>query len=365
MSRQVSTYLDSLRLLAALLVVIGHVDTHLALGLPRWIAGQAGEAVAVFFVLSGFFMRFVTTGRERDWRAYGAARAARMISVVPLALLFTLACDHVGWRFAPDLYAGRSFFNPHTGLGDIGSALSFTNERWFHHVVVGSNEPYWSLGFEVPFYIGYALIVFLHGRSRALALTIWTLFFGPRILIYAPLWALGVLAFELLNARGRSFSLGRVSGGVLFFGSFAAYGLWRLTLGPNPAIFVVGEIAPTARSVLYFTTVGAIAVANIAGFAALASGVGDPPRRLAATIRWLAGASFTLYLVHQPVLLAAVALSRVLLPDGAWQIVVPIGATIAVVLALAELGERRKAFYSTLVDRMIGHLRPAERRLAA
>ena len=54
-----SIYLDLLRLVAAFEVVLGHARHFVMPGLPGFISGHTGEAVAVFFVLSGFVIAFV------------------------------------------------------------------------------------------------------------------------------------------------------------------------------------------------------------------------------------------------------------------------------------------------------------------
>ncbi len=75
-----------------------------------------------------------------------------------------------------------------------------------------------------------------------------------------------------------------------------------------------------------------------------------PPLGAAATrvIRWLAGGSFTLYLVHQPLLLLASALiepveSRVTMAVAATM------AVLGVCTLLAECAERRKHVYAEML----------------
>ena len=67
-----------------------HLPIFLAGEIP-FVSQHAGNtAVCVFFVLSGFVMRYVTVTRVTTGRAYWIDRVSRMYSVVIPALLFTV-----------------------------------------------------------------------------------------------------------------------------------------------------------------------------------------------------------------------------------------------------------------------------------
>jgi peptidoglycan/LPS O-acetylase OafA/YrhL len=76
------------------------------------------------------------------------------------------------------------------------------------------------------------------------------------------------------------------------------------------------------------------------------------PAPLARAIRWIAGASFTLYLTHLPIILALCAIFPALKATVAGQWIIALVAIICAFL-LAELGERRKRWYRGLVIRML------------
>jgi hypothetical protein len=63
--------------------------------------------------------------------------------------------------------------------------------------------------------------------------------------------------------------------------------------------------------------------------------------RVEYVIRWLAGASFTIYLINEPLLVLAAALS----PDMLGARLISVVLVLCLVLVLAELGERRKYQY--------------------
>src|SRR5687767_2567168 len=88
-----SVYLDLVRFLAAVLVVLLHfrqfgiASGEAALSIPT----MGREAVVAFFVLSGFVIAHTTRARRQDARDYAVARAARLYSVALPVLLVAFA----------------------------------------------------------------------------------------------------------------------------------------------------------------------------------------------------------------------------------------------------------------------------------
>ena len=195
LSHNLSVYLDLLRLLAAMAVFFGHARDYTTPWLPSLIASEARDAVAVFFVLSGFVISFVVNEKEHSWRAYLTARAARIYSVAVLALLITLVCDTIGTLYNPNRYFELRFYNSGNWI-DLFKNITFLNELWFQHSVFGTNGPYWSLGFEVWYYIFFGLIYFLPVRFKLPAVVLWILVCGPKIALYLPLWLMGVIVYN-------------------------------------------------------------------------------------------------------------------------------------------------------------------------
>src|ERR1700761_1583770 len=97
LTREASLYLDVVRIAAALLVFLAHFAEPWASGKLFWQIGPFnGDAVIVFFVLSGFVIAHATTQNERSAAVYFVNRASRMYSVAVPAIVLTLACDFVG-----------------------------------------------------------------------------------------------------------------------------------------------------------------------------------------------------------------------------------------------------------------------------
>ena len=133
LSRNVSIYLDLLRLVAAFAVFLGHANSFFFPGthyMP-FILGHQREAVAVFFVLSGFVIRFVVIEKEGDWTKYLIARLARIYSVAILAVFLTLIVDTLGIHYNSSYYNSALFYAP-ASIGSALKYLSFTKSNLVH-----------------------------------------------------------------------------------------------------------------------------------------------------------------------------------------------------------------------------------------
>jgi peptidoglycan/LPS O-acetylase OafA/YrhL len=109
MPKNISLYLDALRLLAAVAVFLAH-DGGLIRHIP-YMGINGPEAVACFFVLSGFVITFVGNHAEATLTEYAVARIARIYPVAVLAMLVTFIADRIGLLSAPQNYLGQSYFD--------------------------------------------------------------------------------------------------------------------------------------------------------------------------------------------------------------------------------------------------------------
>jgi len=354
----VSLHLDLLRLIASLAVVVGHARSLILPCLPNRYFDNGPEAVAAFFVLSGLVISYVTLDRgERDWRSYAIARISRIGSVVIIALPLLFLVDQIGFVIAPDIYLAQPWFDPGFHFLTWLRALTFTNEVWFSHSVLGSNEPYWSLGFEVPYYLLFGVFTFMTGGRRLVAILLWSLCFGIKIIAYLPLWLMGVGLYRILRSISKPNRamgvLASLTGliGLLLLRSFKN----TLLLTVPMRIFAPTGILDFTLSVYYYSLFGALFALHIFGTSLL---FGEAGAKSAITgrgerlIRWLAGGSFTIYVVHLPLLL----LAKGLLPEvssrpaeGALVLL----AVIAASLLLAEAGERRKDRVRAVLQRLL------------
>ncbi len=348
MSRNTSIYLDLLRLLAAFSVFLDHSRAFVVPELPAVLASYGAEAVAVFFVLSGFVISYVAAEKEKYWKSYAIARISRIYPVALVAIIVTTIADIYGNHVNSDQYyllnQQFNFYKPDTGEALI-RYLTFTNQIWFSHFVYGTDEPYWSLGFEVWYYLLFGLIIFCPVERRTLIVCLAMLICGPKIVMYFPLWLLGHVAFKsLTNAN-----IERRSAGLIWVASIFMLIVFVDKIFVRPTdIFHTWPPIQELKNLFYFYTIGIIVVVNIIAFDSFAKGREIWTAWQGKAIKWIAGASFTLYLAHQPLEVLICALY----PDiggrpgfGALTLVF----ILAVVFGLAELGERRKSFFKSLI----------------
>jgi peptidoglycan/LPS O-acetylase OafA/YrhL len=351
----VSVFLDLLRLGAALLVLVGHMGAVYRLDLPDIIGHSAKEGVAIFFVLSGFVIGFVATSKEPDWRSFARARALRMYSVVPLAIVVVIVCHAIGARVNPALYEVRPIGDTTLGGALVGRApgwlpvlryLTFTNEIWFDRSVIATGAPFWSLGFEAAYYVAFALCRYGRGAWRWVLPLAWLALCGPRIAAAFPLWLLGVAAWHLVRLSWR---IGAATGGVVLLALAVAAIAWRKWAGVAAApLFEWPAPGMLAASMAYYLQLGVLVAAIIVVFAACTPRERSIwPAWAERAIRYGAASSFTLYIAHLPIMVLTVAI----FPGGigsAAGAAMATGFSVLATFALAGLGERRKHFYARL-----------------
>jgi len=199
-----SVMLDIIRVTAAVVVAYGHLtQLYFSTGWQNR-TDAARDSVAVFFILSGFVIRYVTVRRPETIQRYLIDRASRIYSIAIPALLLTWIGDSIALHVNPAFYA--SFVgNYHYALARILANLAFCGQLWNYPIETLSNAPYWSINYEVAYYIGYAILFYLRGKKQFLSFVIFCLIVGPRILFLAPLWIAGCVIHDLYqkwNAEG-------------------------------------------------------------------------------------------------------------------------------------------------------------------
>ena len=339
MNRSTSLYLDLLRPMAALVVLLSHVSqTALTDGQLMIFAYTGTEAVDIFFVLSGFVIAHVCATREGDWRDYAISRATRIYSVAMPALLLTAAVDAIGLAHDRSVYeAGYQAFTP----GLVLRSVLFLGEQWNSHRFPGSDGPYWSLGFEVWYYVAFGVFMFAPRGWRWIGAAATLAFVGPKVAVLFPIWLVGVLSYRLC-AEGR---VGSRLGWLLLAAPIVAFVVYQTFADPHQQQFsnlwwTADRIEAVGRDYL----IALMFATHIVGFAAVSKTFAPWLERSARTIRWLAGATFSIYLVHLPIMHVITALSPwpKASPLTLWLI---LGVTPLVCLVFAELFERRKSLW--------------------
>jgi peptidoglycan/LPS O-acetylase OafA/YrhL len=335
MTPSLSIFLDLMRILAAGAVFLSHASWHDHTGGLMWqLSGIGREAVDVFFVLSGFVVS--ETAARTTAGGYALSRSARIASVAVPALLLTWLLDTIGQAADPALYHG--FCCGPATLPFLRNAF-FLGDVW-SHVAPGSNIPWWSLGYEVWYYAIFGAAIFVPRPWGMLAAAALLLAAGPNIAILFPLWLLGLAARSWCQAGGWGGPWALLAGllGIVLATAFNQrigniydpFDLTSARLGDYAQDYLIG---------LLFTL-------------ALAGARSTPMRLPGRPIRWLAGATFTLYLTHLPMIRATVALSP--WPASSWPTRALVLLAIPLIaLALAELTERRKPLWRAALQHLI------------
>jgi peptidoglycan/LPS O-acetylase OafA/YrhL len=326
-----SVHLDLIRGVAALAVMFGHLRglffvvfplaSHKSLVVSALYAvtGYGHEAVMIFFALSGFFIGASVLDsvvkQTWSWRNYFVNRVTRLQLVLFPALLLGLLWDQIGMRVpqAAALYYGGidNFFLPSVALRSTVPVF-FGNLFFLQSIVspaFGSNSPLWSISYEFWYYILFPALALtaISGagiRKRLLYGGLFLLLFwfvGSQVRLYFPIWLAGAVVGRLRRVTG---SVRRetqlvlsVAAGLIFFGVLAWVRTHRLS-SDLLSDYLVGS----AFTLLLFAVV--LGSRN------------DVSSAYARITKKLSGFSYTLYLVHFPVLLLLYGLLE---PKGKWQ----------------------------------------------
>lgn len=294
-------YLDSLRFGAALVVVLSHFAyPRFSEGRWLWIRelNLGSDAVVVFFVLSGLVISHSVQRKAGQPGQYAFDRLSRLISVAVPALLVGFVLDRVGAAFAPEIYRGFQY-NPLPLWETLVRGLTFSNEWAGLETRLGSNGPYWSLSYEAAYYGLFGIAVYTRGVARWALLSIGALVVGLNVLLLMPCWLFGVaLQRKLADGwlPGRKVAMALALAPVAMYAVSLALGLpqWLSSLYP------AGEWGLRFSDEFVWNFYLAMLVtAHLAGMAALSA---EKSPSFEKPVRWLAGGSFSLYLVHYPAL---------------------------------------------------------------
>ena len=313
--------------------------------------GSAGvQAVDVFFVLSGFVIAHVCATREQDVYNYIISRAARIYSVAVPALLLTAVVDAIGIRENAAAYHG-SYQALSPGL--VFRSIFFIGEQWNAHRFPGSNGPYWSLGFEVWYYVAFGAFVFIPHQWRWVSAMAVLAFIGPKVALMFPAWLMGVAVYRLCAARIIPQHVGWI---LLILPLILMSGFELLPHSPLQQFTSVTLDLDRFRSTGQDYLIAALFSAHLIGFSTV-SGTFDPwLERHARGIRWIAGATFTLYLAHLPIMHLLAAISP--WPQSSlWTLCLLLTVTPLMCLAFAEVSERRKDIWRRLIVNGLSILR--------
>lgn len=268
MDRNLSIYLDGLRFIAALWVAVSHLGYSgvITPELAGFLPHSGRDAVVIFFVLSGFVIAYVATVRETTAVAFCAARAARIYSVVIPILCLTLILDFCGRELSHEIYAPfeYQYFQLYKY---VPFHLAFMGEHWFMMDRPFTLEPYWSLSYEVWYYVLFFVFAYFKGWRRLLFITAGLVVIGHKLWLLLPVWASGVVLYRFHERFPISPRLARsvVVGTVVIYLSYASFGWREIMIDAGQRLVGAGPNDPlgSAREYLSDYCVGVLVCLNI------------------------------------------------------------------------------------------------------
>jgi peptidoglycan/LPS O-acetylase OafA/YrhL len=305
--KQFSRYLDLLRVIAALLVLVAHLSDPAITDGTITLPNQIGySAVMIFFVLSGYVISYVATEREFTLSDFAVSRIARLYSVVIPALIVTMLADIIVLHARPffmadELVDGIPTYQYEKWPKYIIMNLLFANNTWW----VGretefSNGVYWSMCFEVYYYVIFAVAFYLKSVNRAVLLLLTLSIIGPEPILHFQLWMFGYLVYRL----HRNCEMPVVLARLLFCITMAliAFDLMtdlNLRIDDQLDFLTNGWVSTSfMRRVTGDTLTGLLVALNILAARYTAWGFGP----LGRWVTYLASFTFALYLMHGPLL---------------------------------------------------------------
>jgi peptidoglycan/LPS O-acetylase OafA/YrhL len=219
-----SAVLDVIRWIAALAVVLTHLNDQMFLSLQetpaashtlafmmwKFVSASGNEAVIVFFVISGYLVggaalaEFLKNG-DLQLSRYLLRRGARLYTVLVPALVIGAALDIIGSQLSGGSSVYASTLH-HLSVGGFLGNLVFLQTLFVE--TFGSNDALWSLTNEFFYYLMCGLTFYALSKNRsqlqrsALLLLLggiaWLIF--PKILLFGTLWLLG-MAIRVMPLR--------------------------------------------------------------------------------------------------------------------------------------------------------------------
>ncbi len=361
MNSATSLYLDLVRFSAAMVVLFSHASSqHLSGGMLWEVGGYGMEAVVVFFVLSGFVIGYAAEERERSARNYVINRMARIYSVVLPALVLTFALDAIGRSVDPVIYTNWYPYVPDHMISQALNSVFFTNEFWFNHVTPGMNRPYWSLGYEVPYYVAFGIAMF---APRAIALpgaAAVMVAAGPNVASLFPMWLLGHLSYRICAKR----PLGRWAGVVLW--SCSIVGLMVVLFPSRDRYPLFGDFSLERTQLndrAHFYVVALLFALNIVAFHGASPLFGRPLQAISKPIRWMGQTTFALYLFHIPIMQFIVAVAPWPVTSMITRSLLFLGVPL-IIFVMAAFTEQRKDLYRAFFGSLLSWV-PKPKRVAS
>ena len=198
MTRAFSLYLDLLRAVAALSVVIFHLADPRFTVVTYQVVREMDlgrDAVILFFVISGFVIAFCADTKDKTISGFAFARLTRLISVALPALVLGFLLDAYGASSFESFYETR-FYNAIPFNEQLFRGVTFSNEWVWSPIRLGTNGAYWALSYEAAYFALFACVFYMRGWLRMGTVILCCAVVGINILLLLPCWLIGVWLYH-------------------------------------------------------------------------------------------------------------------------------------------------------------------------
>lgn len=349
MNRAFSTYLEMVRIVATLIVFFAHGVAFF----PEMNQGMhiGRDGVIMFFVLSGFIITWCANMRDRTVFDYAINRASRIYSVVLPAIVLSFAAGvFVSVFQGTDLPYQLSKLWLYLPL-----YLGFLGSFWNLNETPVANHPYWSLNYEVWYYVIFAAFFYVRHWSRWLLVVGLLCLLGPNIVQLFPLWVVGSLLFYF----GTSFKLPLTFARIGFVATIIVYLVSKIAVIDSAISdslcgsweFVLGQ-RKCPLGLLQDYQLGMLVVLNFLFALHSKLAFGPVVERCA---KYIASFSFSCYLFHAPIF----TILKLIFPgEGSIGIyIIAMSFASILIFLLARVTEHKKYAYRHFFKKCLALLR--------
>lgn len=297
-----SDVINLLRAIAAQCVLIGHLEFTF-FGELTIINHVAKPAFAIFIVLSGYLISFTTFRKINLNQNYGflnflIERFARIyIAFIPALLIGALA-DHINFNLFnkySDIYSLKNWLINIFQLQDqpiIELTKKCLNINTSLGKSLGSNGPLWSLSFEWWLYLIFGWTILIDNKRKWWFWTVFILLAVNPIyrIFYPPTWINHIVLMWLI---GLIITVAIKNGG---FDNPNKKDKYYVTIS------IIGLFISSFYSHILSVTIF-IGFSLFFGFKILNQTTFTISKKTSETIKFLNNFSFTLYLIHYPILM--------------------------------------------------------------
>jgi peptidoglycan/LPS O-acetylase OafA/YrhL len=298
---------------------------------PLKLLSAGTEAVLVFFVLSGLVVALPTLGRKFSWASFLTGRMLRLYLPVWASLLVGTALIWVLPRDASSVTSGAWVGTSNATSTTLGSLL---NQASLTLASYNIDNVLWSLRWELlfsvllPLFVAVAVVVTKRWWAIAIGVAFATTIVGDFVhldaLRYLPAFFIGTVMAVRLDAIREWTKRRQTRPGARLWSA----GLITVSLLLLIAAWLALPIAHSGSTT--GTVLGQLSLLGAAGLVLAA--IGAPPMRRALdsrAVQWLGRISFSLYLVHVPI----IATLSFWLGDANWLLVALLAVPIALLVA--------------------------------